>query len=502
LKSAAGVFIQPLLDPAAAQRPQWARIADTVRQAILGGTLATETRLPSARQLARDWRLSRGVVDEAFSQLQSEGLIERRVGAGTYVCRCAPAQVARRQAAPHAQRVLERSVLRDSPTARLESAQRSLRVPTLHPRGTDIDGFPLEQWRRLLLRAHEESQRNLLDHAPAGGLPALRQAIARHLAIHRGLSCTPEQVLVVNGPGEALQLIGRLLLSPGQTMWAEDPGHASLPLLMRTLGVQVAGVPLDEQGFDLATGLRQAPQARLAYLHPLTQYPLGQRTHAARAAELLAWAEQAGAWIVEGQMNDELVPPEQQPTPLMARDSAGRVLMMGTFEGVMFPSLRVGYLVLPPALAAGFVRAAAALGEHVPGPVQAALAGFIDHGHMTAHLQQLRSEIGRRRETVRRVLLTRLPRGVRAGPLTSGTCLCLHLPPGMRDAEVAAALKRQRIVVETLSVIAWQTGGCNGIVFGYGGLGGRELEAALGVLADTLDTAHNAASYQPVGENA
>lgn len=496
VKSAAGVFIQPVQGAAAGTQRE--RVYRAVRQAIAGGALAGGARLPSARQLAQDWRVARGAVDDAFAQLQMEGLIERRVGDGTYV---AAAPVRPRPPTRVAQRVLQRGANLGCAPARLEAAWATMRVPPLHPRATDLDLFPLDTWRRLMLQAHDEPQRALLEAGPPGGLPALREAIARHLAIQRGVRCAPEQVCVINGPGEGLQLAGRLLLSPGDAVWVEDPTHPSLPLLLRTLGLQVTGVPLDAMGFDLAAAERSAANARLAYLHPLMQYPLGQRTRAERGEALLAWAARRGSWIVEGHFNDETVPPKQQPPSLFAHDPHGRVLMMGTFEGVLFPSLRVAYLVLPRALAAGFIDAAAALGERVPLPLQWALAEFIDRGHMTAHLQALRASLFRRRETVRAKLLARLPAGVRAGPMNAGAHLALHLPPELPDTELAARLRKRRVIVEPLSQMAWQVQGLNGLVLGYGGCDGTALEEGLATIVRTLEEGR-ALAYQPIGENA
>lgn len=493
MKSATGVFIQPVHDAAAAGLPQWARIARAVRQAAASGAVMHGQRLPSARQLAQDWQVSRGAVEDAFAELQLEGLIERRVGDGTYlrgsVTASPPPATPQRPAAPEAQRILKRSLMLGCTSAQLDTARRMQRVPPLHPRRTDLDEFALDTWRRLMLQAHEEPQRALLDGAPCGGLPALRAAIARHLAVHRGLACRPEQVLVISGPGEGMQLVARLLLQPGDTMWIEDPGHASLPWLMESMGIHVQGVPLDAAGLEVQAGRRLAPQAKACYLHPLTQYPLGWRTTAARQAELLAWAQRAGAWIIEANMNDEMVPPAQQPPALFSRDPARRTLLLGTFEGVAFPSLRVGYLVLPPALAAGFIAAAQVYGEHVPAPVQWSLAEFIDRGHMTAHLQAQRKRCARKRELVRRCLLPALPASVRAGPMDSGLHVCLQLPDSMKDTVIAERLRQHHVFVECLSQLAWQKPGLNGLVVGYGGLAPPQLEQGLRAVAQVLSEA-------------
>jgi GntR family transcriptional regulator/MocR family aminotransferase len=227
------------------------------------------------------------------------------------------------------------------------------------------------------------------------------------------------------------------------------------------------------------------------------------RTSRQRGDELLDWARRSGGWIVEGQMNDELVAPALQPAPLMTRDTNARTIMLGTFEGVAFPSLRVGYLVLPQALARDFIGAIQACGEHAAATVQWALAEFIDRGHMTAHLAKLRERRVQRCEQVRRSLLATLPAGLRAGPMDSGLHLSLHLPPEMADTAVAARLRAQRIFVEPLSVLAWQAGlahRLNGIVLGYGGLDAPALEHGLRTISQAL-TEMQGACYPPAGQN-
>ena len=287
VKPASGVFIQPVSDSsdgAAGRTPQWLRVCRAVRSAISGRALPPGARLPSARQLAKDWRVARGAVDEAYAQLQLEGLIQRRVGDGTYVSHQTPGHAAAppRAPAPLAQRVLDHAQSLNCKPVRAECTYVARRAPTLHPRATDIDGFPLALWRRLVLAAHTPAQRPALAESPAAGLRVLREALARHLALQRGLPCTAEQVLVMASPAEAMNLLVRVLLRQGDRVWVEDPSHSSLPWLLRTLAVHPVGVPLDEQGFDTAAARRLSPDAAMVYLHPLNQYPLGQRTSHAR----------------------------------------------------------------------------------------------------------------------------------------------------------------------------------------------------------------------------
>lgn len=499
VKSASGVFIQPVHEAAADQGPNWARVYSAVRRSIDAGALAPGTRLPSARQLARDWRVARGAVDEAFAQLQLEGLLERRVGAGSWVAAGAgrATQPLHRTPSPAAQRALQQLRAISLPASRTEHAYRTMRPPPLHPRSIPLDRFPLDAWRRLLVQAHDEGQRSLLSGSAPGGLPALRQAIACHLALARGVSCSAEQVLVLSSPREGITAVMGQLLRPGDLVATEDPSHPSLPLLFSTLGARVVGVRLDEQGFDVADLQRRASAARAVYLHPLAQYPLGVRTSATRAGRLLAWASDAQAWLIEGHYNDEWVARGLQPPTLFSRDSAGRVLLLGTFEGVMFPSLRVSYLVLPAPLARRFIDSYSTLGERVPLATQWALAQFIDSGLMTEHLHGVRRDLALRRRLVCALLARVLPPAVQCGPLDNGAQICLHLPAEVPDLAIVEQLRSQGVLVEPLSPIAWEPGAANGIVLGYMGWSDDDVARALGKVGRILSAA--LASAQAAG---
>lgn len=476
MKAQAGVFIQAVHE-GGERLPQWARVYRAVRRAVDEGGLEAGARLPSARQLARDWKVSRGAVDEAFAQLQADGLVERRVGDGSYVCptiALGPPRPPReaRDGAPPALSPLRSIQL---PPARREGSRELMRPTHLHPRAMPLDLFPLEAWRRLVTQAHDEGQYALLGGGPPGGLPALREAIARHLALSRGLSCAPEQVMVISGPREGLSAIAAELLQPGDLVATEDPSHPSLPQLFGILGTRVQAVAVDGEGLDVAALRRDADGARAVYLHPLSQYPLGERTSDRRAAQLLAWADERQSWIIEGHYNDEWVPRAQQPPTLFSRDTAARVLLLGTFEGVMFPSLRVAYLVLPRHLAPRFVEAHAQRGERVPLGAQWAVAQFIDSGGMNDHLMRVRADLALRREQVRTLLRQAAPAAVRVGPMNTGAQVCLHLPPALPDVRVAERLREMRIVVEAVSPMAWSADGTtparavNAIVLGYAG---------------------------------
>jgi GntR family transcriptional regulator/MocR family aminotransferase len=294
------------------------------------------------------------------------------------------------------------------------------------------------------------------------------------------------------------------LLPQAGSMWVEEPTHPSLPSLLESLGARVTAVPLDAQGFDVAGARRRDPDATLVYLHPLGQYPLGRRTTVARGDELIEWARRHNRWIVEGHFNDELWPREVQP-PALARRDRERVFLLGTFESVMFPSLRLGYLVVPTPLVRPFTEGLTLWGPRAPAATQWALAEFIDRGHLHERIVALRERYAKRRKRVQSALIERLPPGWRAEPLTPVPTACLHWngggDPVVSDLDWLRRLRAHDVTLEPLSGMHWNGRPAErpqGLVLGYGDWSDAALDAALGRLLGEL----RAGSYQPVGEKA
>lgn len=517
MKQVSGVFIQSLLGDGHAAIAQRVRVYRTVLDGVRSGTLRPGTRLPSARRLAADCAVSRGAVDEAFDQLQSEGLIERRVGDGSYVANPLPAGTvaptvvppAERPVSASAQRVIERFAPHLGQWSRLEVATELFALPALHPRNVPTQDFPLDIWRRLMNRVWSEEYRSHLNYGPSAGLPQLREAIQRHLALTRGVQCEARQVLIVNSPMQAVELIARVLLEPGDKVWLEDPGHASLPVLFEVLRAQAIGVPFDAQGLDVARGRALALDARAVYLHPLGQHPTGVRTTAARGAELLRWATEQGAWIIEGNYNTEIIHDGVPPPALHTQDGGERVLLVGTFEGVLFPSLRLAYVVVPLHLADTFTAMRGLLGEHAHVATQLALTAFIDEGHMSAHLRELRQRCRQRRTALQMAVKQYLPAWARLGPVAEGMHAALHFPPAVSDVEVFRAIRKQGVGAVPLSSICWHARGVNGLALGYGGADEATIDSAIRIIGQALRSMPIAAAQGPphdadhsgIGEN-
>lgn len=492
MKTAAGQLILALdLDdtPGAARA---LRLYPLLLEAIADGRLPPGTRLPSSRQMARELRLSRGAVDEALARLQDDGLLLRRVGDGSYVASplppraLAPTPPPAREPNRAAQQALQHMAPLMQQSRRFEFARTFFSPPVLHPRAWPADEFPLAAWRRAVNRALGDELRDHLGYGPSTGLPALRQAIARHLGLTRAVRCRPEQVVVISGPLQGVETVVRVLLSPGDRVWVQDPGHPSLPLLLQLMQLDPVGVPFDAQGLDVARGRALAPRASLVYLHPLAQYPTGIRTTATRGAELLQWAEETGAWILEGCYNDEVVHIHPVPPALQGRDRHGRVILMGTLEGVMFPSLRIAYLVVPERLVDVFEAARGLLGDHSPMATQLALASFIDEGHFARHLRRLRRVCSERRQALIDAVRQHLPSELRLGPTDAGLHALLHLPPPHVDRELVGRLHRRGVGAEDLSSRCWQVQGWNGLILCYGASPPDAIVSAVRTLGQVL----------------
>jgi GntR family transcriptional regulator/MocR family aminotransferase len=456
--------------------------------AIVDGRLPAGARLPSARALARDWRISRNTVDDAIAALQSEGLVDRRVGAGTFVASIAPrARKPRELRAPAA---FARDALAD--LSRWSRHVASVHAPRAWPRPQpfmaalpDLDLFPHPLWRSLVARRLRTSARALAGYLPSLGLPALQHAIARHLALARGLVCDPERILVVNSSMQAADLVARVLLERGDRAWVEDPTFPNLRAALALSGARLVGVPVDDDGLDVAAGCRRAPHAALAYVTPSCHYPLGMTMALARRRALLEWADRANGWIVEDDWHADFHYDARPLAPLASLDRGGRVLYVGSFSNAVFPSLRLAFVVLPPALVDVFAAVRAQLDDHTHGLGQATLADFIDGGHFATHVRRMREAYRARRDALVRAAHA-LPRPVRLGVAQAGFSVAMFMPRGVPDRGFAERAADNGIAVMPLSRYAIGRSRRNGLLLGYAALAEAEIERGVARLARML----------------
>jgi GntR family transcriptional regulator/MocR family aminotransferase len=378
-----------LLPPVPGSHPRRADVYLALRDSVLQGVLAAGERMPSSRKAAADYGVSRGLLEEVYSQLVEEGLLERIVGRGTFIAgqAAAPAEPARGGKAPH--RALSVSVRGTKLAANL-AARVPLEFKPFNAGIADTAEFPWTIWQRIQARAARDLNRADMDFTDPRGLPALRSSLAHHLAQLRGVRCTAEQVIIFNGVQQALFLLALLLTDPGDAAWVEDPGYPGARAALELAGATVAPIPVDRQGLQVEVGLRRAPDARLAYVTASHQFPTGVALSPERRAALLAWAEQHAAWVLEDDYDGEFGYVGEPVTPLHSFGRHARVLYLGTLSKSMFVSLRLAFAVVPEAMVEQLATIRTQLDAFSPPLMQLAMSRFMDEGHFATHVRRMR----------------------------------------------------------------------------------------------------------------
>jgi GntR family transcriptional regulator/MocR family aminotransferase len=473
--------------------PLHRQLYDGIRRAILSGQLPPGTQLHATRALAADLGLSRTTVMTAFDQLLAEGYIEGRHGSGTYVSRLLPEELLQAESKgrtpPSGTGTHPRLSNRGQVLASTFStfAQLGHRPRPFELGSPALDEFPVETWSRLVARRCRTSLPELLGREESSGYRPLREAIAAYVGTARAVRCSAEQVIVVAGSNRAIDLVVRVLLNPGDQAWAEDPCYPQARAALLGAGGQVVPVPINEEGLDVDAGLARCPHARLAYVTPSHQYPTGITMSLRRRLALLDWASSRSAWILEDDYDSEYRYVGRPLASLQGLDRQGHVLYLGSFSKVLFPALRLGYLVVPPTLVSAFSTAQASLGGSPPSLEQAVLTDFINEGHFVRHVRRMRTLYAERQAALLRAMRRELNGLLDVPAFESGMHLLAWLPEGMDDRTASAHATAAGIVARPLSGFATAPLRRGGLLLGYAALrpsqireGVRRLAAALG----------------------
>lgn len=468
------------------------QIVRQLQSLILDGRLRPATALPSTRVLAGDLGCARGTVVLALERLAAEGYVETRPGAGAFVARDLPDLAPERTDGPRgdvaaSSRLSRRaaSLLACLPRAPPADATPGDAFVVGRPA---LDAFPFALWARLLQAEWHRPSAGALWPPPAMGHPALRAAIAAYLSSSRGFACDPATVVVTSGVRESLGLLARLLADPGDAVWVEEPGYWGVRDTLSAVGLRPVPVPLDEQGLSVVHGVALEPRAPLAVVAPAHHWPLGVVMSLKRRLELLAWADTVGAWVVEDDYDGEYRYAGRPLAPLRALDGGRRVAYLGTFSKVLFPSLRLAWMVLPAALVDDAARLLHASGPGASALGQAALARFIDEGHFAAHLRRTRKLYAERQALLVASAARHLDGVLALGRDDAGMHLVAHpVGPADRFDDLAAAAAAARAAVAVQPLSRHYAGAPRpGLLLGYAAVTPPAIDPAIRRLARAL----------------
>lgn len=457
-----------------------------VRRAILEGRLRAGSKLPASRDFARQHGISRGTVVSVFEQLQAEGYVSCRVGSGTVVNLVQdfrPTRVGSPRPPSYIRRVIA-EYARPKPFVGLVSSGCNRPFRMGHPAEAE---FPAELWAGLAARRARNHPAWMRTEDDGRGYRPLREAIADYLAAHRGVRCSPDQVIVVSGAQQALDLLSRLLLKRDDPVWVEDPGYFGATIAFGNVGAKIVPVPVDEQGLSVSAGMRVSPHPKGVYVTPGHQFPLGMTMSLNRRMALLKWAVAEGAFVIEDDYDSEYRF-EGVPVPaLQSLDQASSVIFIGSFSKVLFPALRIGYVVLPQQLVDYFLAFRQRTDFRNVSFDQVVLCDFIAGGHLGRHLRRMRelyaSRLGALVDGAKRHLSGLLEvSDVRAGLYTAGF---LRNGMGSREAEAAAAAAG--VDVFALDRFTLKRPDPKGLLLGFAAFGEAAIRAGLVGLATALD---------------
>jgi GntR family transcriptional regulator / MocR family aminotransferase len=466
------------------------QIYDAYRTAIVDRRLRSGQRIPSTRALASELGVSRFPVLNAYAQLLAEGYFETRGGAGTVVSSSLPDQLAsgeRTGARPKTIRSGPRPVSR-----------RSSILPPFEPapwlRGWGafsvgqiaFDQFPLQVWSNLVARHCRNMRAQSFNYGDYQGSKVFRETIATYLRTARSLHCEAEQIMIVSGSQQALEISARVLLDPGTHVWVEEPGYRLARDVFALAGSHLVPVPIDEEGLNVAAGIKRCRKARAAFVTPSHQFPLGVTMSASRRLQLLDWAQNSGSWIIEDDYDSEYRYESLPIASLQGLDAHSRVIYIGTFSKVMFPALRLGYIVIPSDLVSQFLTVRRAMDLCPASLYQEVLADFIAEGHFARHIRRMRVLYRERRSKLVDSIAKELGTLVEALGDEAGMYLAVSLQNGDRDVQIAERAARQMLWVWPLSPCYLGKAPRQGFILGFGSTAAAEIPQAVRKLRDLL----------------
>ncbi|MBV8515635.1 MAG: PLP-dependent aminotransferase family protein [Acidobacteria bacterium] len=474
-------------------KPLHKQIYDGYRAAIAVRSLRAGQQIPSTRDLSRELKISRIPVLTAYAQLLAEGYFETRVGAGTFVCSSLPDQPARRETNGGGRAAMVKSGPR-----RISKRSQLMPKHEMEPwlRGVGAfglsqpayDQFPTQIWSSLMARHSRPKTAHALHYGGPMGFEPLREAICVYLRTARAVKCDPSQVMIVSGSQQALEISSRVVLDPGDAAWIEEPGYWLTRSVLKGAGAKMVPVPVDEEGLNVAVGVRLRRKARAAFVTPSHQYPLGVTMSASRRMHLLDWAQRAGSWVIEDDYDSEYRFENMPIASLQGLDSHARVIYIGTFSKTLFPALRLGYVVVPADLVERFVAVRHALDLTPPYLQQAVLNDFMREGHFARHIRKMRVLYHERRTALVESLEKEFDGEMEIWGAQAGMHLVAELPKDRdcNDVAIATAAAAKKVWLWPLSPAYIGEKKRQGFILGFGNVEAGQIAEAVKVMRNVV----------------
>lgn len=483
--------------------PLHRQVYEGYRAAILCGKLRPGQLVPSSREFAADHGISRFPVLQAYGQLSEEGYFETRVGAGTFIASDLPERLMNVSAGerPH----------RNGAAGPRNISRRSRLYPTVDPhRATRIWGpfrvhqpafehFPFRIWSELINRHSRNPNARVIHDIDPMGSRRFRAAICDYLRSSRAVHCQLDQIMVVSGSQQALDIAARVLLDSGDSIWVEEPGYRLGLAVFEAAGCRLIPVPVDKEGMNIANGIRLKRDARAALVTPSHQYPLGSTMSASRRMQLLDWAQSCGSWIIEDDHDSEFRYESRPISSLQGMDANARVIYIGTFSKVLFPSVRMGYMVIPIDLVERFASVRQVMDIFPPYLYQEVLTDFMVEGHFGAHVRKMRHVYKERRRALVESIEEEFKGVLEIHGAEAGMHLAVTLPDGHSDTEIAVRAANDGLSLYTVSQYCRRKPALQGFVLGFGSTHVEEMPRAVGKLRAAFYDAGNGLQSPPSG---
>jgi GntR family transcriptional regulator/MocR family aminotransferase len=471
--------------------PLFQQVYLQIRSAIASRTLTPGLRLPSTRELASRLRVARASVVSAYEQLLAEGYIVGRARSGTYISSDLPAPIE-----PRSSTRVARPLAKVPPVSiRFQAFEGVRSFPGESDAGpfnmgrTRLDARSLETWRKLTQQAVRSLGTVHLGYSDPRGLPQLRQTICEYLRAARAVQCEPDQIIVTTGTQSAIDLTIRILLDRDTEVWVEDPCYLVTYQALETAGVRIRHVPVDAHGMDIASGIRTAPRARAVFVTASHQFPLGVSLTMPRRLELLAWARDVGAWIVEDDYASEFRYSGRPLASLQGLDDADRTIYIGTLNKALFPGLRLGYMVAPRSLIRAFVSARYLIDRQPSSLEQTVVAEFMRQGHFAAHLRRTRLLYRNQRDALVTELTRRAGDDIVVDVPDQGMHLIAYLRHRRSDTAIEAAARHRGIAVRAIHPMYKKARPRSGLMLGFSGFACEAIVPAAARLAKVIHEA-------------